>query len=300
LYEALVETVARDELAPRPVETEAKSLFDPEMGGRHPLRILLAEDNAVNQKLALRLLDRLGYRADLAANGVEALDALRRQPYDVVFMDMQMPEMDGLEATRSICREWSREERPRIVAMTANVMQEDRDAAIDAGMDDYLAKPIRVEELVNALNKSQRRGELDDAVQFRPKPALAAMVGDDSKGEAKVEVLDPKALEKLRNMVGGDTEFLAELIDTFLEDAPLLLEEMQQALWADDAAVLRRAAHNLKSNSAEFGATLLHELCRELEEMGKAGTMVGAAEKVEQASVEFNRVQSALEVERRG
>ena len=294
LYDVLLETIAGGELPLKPEEVAAKPQFDPEMGQRHPLRILLAEDNVVNQKLALRLLERMGYRADLAANGVEALEALRRQPYDMVLMDMQMPEMDGLEATRSICREWSPKERPRIVAMTANVMQEDREAAMAAGMDDYLAKPIHVEELVDALNKSQRRGELDDAVQFR------RVTGEDSADEATAAVLDPKAMEKLRSMVGGDSEFLAELIDTFLEDVPQLLEEMQQAIWAENAAVLRRAAHSVKSNSAEFGATLLHDLCRELEEMGKAGTMAGAAAKVEQASVEFNRVQSALDVQSRG
>jgi PAS domain S-box-containing protein len=127
--------------------------FDPEMGKRLPLRILLAEDNAVNQKLTLRLLERMGYRADVAGNGLEALEALRRQPYDMVLMDVQMPEMDGLEATQAIHQEWPREQRPRIIAMTANVMQEDREEYLAAGMDDYIGKPIRVEELVSILKE---------------------------------------------------------------------------------------------------------------------------------------------------
>ncbi len=125
------------------------------MGQRLPLRILLAEDNAVNQKLALRLLKRLGYGADVAGNGLEAIEALRRQSYDVVLMDVQMPEMDGLEATRAICAEWEAEKRPRIIALTANVMKEDRDACFAAGMDDYVGKPIRVEELMSALSRCQ-------------------------------------------------------------------------------------------------------------------------------------------------
>lgn len=125
------------------------------MGRRHPLRILLAEDNAVNQKLALRLLDRLGYRADVAANGVEAIRAIERQPYDLIFMDVQMPEMDGLEATRAICARWPAGGRPRIAAMTANALAEDREACLAAGMDDYLSKPIRVEELIAALSRSR-------------------------------------------------------------------------------------------------------------------------------------------------
>ena len=119
------------------------------------LRILLAEDNAVNQKVALRLLDQLGYRADVAANGLEALEALERQPYDVVLMDVQMPELDGLDASRRICERWPAEARPRIIAMTANAMPEDREACLAAGMDDYLAKPIRPTELAEALSRAR-------------------------------------------------------------------------------------------------------------------------------------------------
>ena len=121
------------------------------MGERHPLRILLAEDNVVNQKLALRLLQQMGYRADLASNGVEAIESVERQTYDVVLMDVQMPEMDGLEASRRITAALPAGRRPCIVAMTANAMQGDREMCLAAGIDDYIAKPIRVSELVEAL-----------------------------------------------------------------------------------------------------------------------------------------------------
>jgi CheY-like chemotaxis protein len=127
------------------------------MGKRHPLRILLAEDNVVNQKLALRILEQMGYRADLASNGIEAIESVERQTYDVVLMDVQMPEMDGLDASRRICERWPPERRPRIVAMTANAMQGDRDMCIAAGMDDYITKPIRVERLVEALTLARPR-----------------------------------------------------------------------------------------------------------------------------------------------
>ena len=149
LFDTLVSLLAQDS-TPKKAEA-AKPKLDASMAQRHPLRILLAEDNVVNQKLAMRLLGQMGYRADLASNGIEAIESVERQTYDVVLMDVQMPEMDGLEASRRITAKWKPHERPRIVAMTANAMQGDREACIAAGMDDYVTKPIRVEELVAAL-----------------------------------------------------------------------------------------------------------------------------------------------------
>ena len=157
LFEALIGLLG--DATQRPVSTgpRAATALDPGMAARHPLRILLAEDNVVNQKLALRLLQQMGYRADLASNGVEAIESIERQPYDVVLMDVQMPEMDGLEAARRITQRWPADARPRIVAMTANAMQGDREACLAAGMDDYITKPIRVEQLIASLTRSDAR-----------------------------------------------------------------------------------------------------------------------------------------------
>jgi GAF domain-containing protein/DNA-binding response OmpR family regulator len=157
LFDTLVGLLAHTE-APKEIKV-AKSKTDPEMAARHPLRILLAEDNVVNQKLALRILTQMGYRADLASNGVEAVESLVRQTYDVVLMDVQMPEMDGLEASRRINAQWPATKRPRIVAMTANAMQGDREMCFAAGMDDYITKPIRVDQLVEALMRVPARQE---------------------------------------------------------------------------------------------------------------------------------------------
>jgi CheY-like chemotaxis protein len=155
LFDTLVGILARESTPIRAMGA-ARPVLDPGMAARHPLRILLAEDNVVNQKLALRLLQQMGYRADLASNGIEAVESVQRQTYDVVLMDVQMPEMDGLEAARRIREREGTGMRVRIVAMTANAMQGDREMCIDAGMDDYLTKPIHVELLVEALRQAQR------------------------------------------------------------------------------------------------------------------------------------------------
>ncbi|MDX2033328.1 MAG: response regulator [Blastocatellia bacterium] len=150
LYDALIGIVSRRKASPR--NSVAPPKLSTETARRLPLRVLLTEDNVINQKVALRLLDRLGYRADIAGNGIEAIDAIRRQRYDVIFMDVHMPEMDGIEATRRICAEWPLD-RPRIIAMTANVLQEDRDLCLSAGMDDFVSKPVRLEELQAAIER---------------------------------------------------------------------------------------------------------------------------------------------------
>ena len=164
LYDALVTLFAREDAdaahpqaAKRSATARPSAIeqpYDLHMAERLPLRILLAEDNAVNQKLALRMLGQMGYHADVAVNGLETIRAVERQPYDVILMDVQMPEMDGLEASRQICARWPSGERPFIIAMTANAMQGDREACLAAGMDAYISKPIRVNALVQALEAS--------------------------------------------------------------------------------------------------------------------------------------------------
>jgi CheY-like chemotaxis protein/HPt (histidine-containing phosphotransfer) domain-containing protein len=249
----------------------------------HALRILLAEDNAVNQKVALLLLERLGYRADVAANGLEVLDALRRQPYDVVLMDVQMPEMDGLEATRQVRRQWPAARQPRIIAMTANAMQGDRERCLDAGMDDYITKPVRVEELAHALSQSK---SLVLAQGFTPEPV-----------ELAVSAIDASILDALRELGDGSTDILGELVDVYLEDTPMLLTQLHTALETSDAELLQRTAHTLKSSSASLGALRLSDLSRELEALGRSGALGEAPATIAQVEVEYGRVKRALEME---
>ncbi len=160
LYDALAGIFARNMISPKLDSAESsqprKPIMDAELSRKHPLRILLAEDNAVNQKLALRILQQMGYRADVASNGVEAVESIQRQTYDVIFMDVQMPDMERLDATREI-RKLTNVIQPHIVAMTANALEGDREMCLAAGMNDYISKPIRVNELVDALLKAESK-----------------------------------------------------------------------------------------------------------------------------------------------
>lgn len=274
-------------LGGQPIQVKTKRAtppqINPQLAVQFPLRILLAEDNLVNQKVALHVLQLMGYQADVASNGLEVLEALHRQPYDVVLMDVQMPEMDGLAATRRICQEWSNKQaggtpapRPRIIAMTANAMQGDRSECLNAGMDDYVSKPIRVEELVQALTRGARALPLSSAP------------------------IDAKVLQSFRDMVGGEnaSSIVAEMIDCYLEDAPKLLGAIAFAIAQGDAIALRQAAHTLKSSSGTLGATTLSHLCKQLEVMSRTGNTNVELDKVLQLKAEYERVKLALQTER--
>jgi HPt (histidine-containing phosphotransfer) domain-containing protein len=207
-----------------------------------------------------------------------------------------MPEMDGLEATRRIRQEYVGDRAPRIIAMTANVTKEDREACIEAGMDDYLAKPIRVDELVAALNKavavSPNEISTTDSARSRTtlQPAQPATNVVSSNGS-----FDSSAIDKLLDLVGGDRNALAELIDSFLQDTSKLLADVRKSIDADDAEMLRRAGHSLKSSSRDFGALALSDLGKQLEELGKEKRTSDASGLLAQAEVQFGPVRVTLE-----
>jgi CheY-like chemotaxis protein len=276
---------------------------------------LLAEDNAINQQVALSFLGRLGYRADVAANGLEVLLSLRRQPYDVVLMDVQMPEMDGLEATRRIRRlspsEFAAAAQPRVIAMTANALREDRETCLAAGMDDYISKPVQVGELVTALSKChprlamevlQKRSEVVEAPGAEIAATAMSSPAQVEPGPMETvssEVLDPGALKQLRATLGKQADrMLPGLIERFYQDGDRLLGEARQALEQGQADGLRRAAHSLKSTSATFGAVVLSAVARELEYLARDGVLEGAAGLIARAEAEFARAKAALETMR--
>jgi PAS domain S-box-containing protein len=255
--------------------------FDPLMARNHPLRILLAEDNVVNQKVAIHILQRMGYRADVAANGFEVLSALSQQPYDLVFMDMQMPEMDGLEATRLIEQNLQSGKiisKPRIVAMTANAMQGDREICLAAGMDDYLSKPIINAELVRVLR------ECPSVIPNKSSPLSSINIS---------------TLHEVASDIGGeDPEFLIELIDSYLDNTQSLLQELYTSFAQKNFEVMVRTVHTLKSSSSVIGAEDLSTLCRELETNLRNQKYEDLDIKINKITDEYANVKSELEHEK--
>ncbi len=303
LYNALVEVFAGSLYSHRGGPVAPDSSVDGEMARRRPLRILLAEDNSTNQKLALLLLERLGYRADVAGNGIEALSAIRRLPYNVILMDVQMPEMDGLEATRRIRASQTGSARPRIIAMTANAMRGDREACLAAGMDDYIAKPIDIRELVRALESCEPLQAPDadvkseSVVRAEAPAALHPVLLEPSVSLAVApnDTLDPAAIKRLLATLGSKgPALLPGLIGSFLKDAAKLQAQARKAYETGKPEDLRRAAHTLKSGSATFGARVLSSACQELEALSKEGKLDGAEGLLASIEKEMSKVEVAL------
>jgi PAS domain S-box-containing protein len=296
LYDTLMNVFGAapaDVEAPGPLERR-----DGQLAERLPLRILVAEDNVVNQQLAVLLLKKIGYRADVAANGLEVLEALGRETYDVVIMDVQMPEMDGLETTRQIRQRWPGR-RPHIIAATASAMQEEREACLAAGMNAYLSKPIRVESLATALSNCRPHPPRTPPAPagepgVSPRPPAPQAPGQQGRASA-AGVIDSAALERLVKIIGDEPGPLAALIDTFHDDVQRLVDSARRGLQQGQAEEVRRAAHTLKSTGATFGATRFSELSRSLESLASSGTLEGAADLIRRIEAEYQAVRIALE-----
>jgi two-component system sensor histidine kinase/response regulator len=269
--------------------------------GRHKAgaraRVLVAEDNPVNQRVAVRMLENLGYPADVVENGRQALEALDRTAYAAVLMDVQMPVMDGYRATREIRGREDRmgrrnmmmglrKRRTPIIAMTANARRRDREKALEAGMDGYIAKPVSRDELGAVLGR-----------WIPTTPAYRRPTPDDGTAHGE-SALDPEVLAGLRALRGeDDTDIVAELAGIFLEDARSALSALEEAVQTGDAPAVERVAHTLKGGSANMGARAMARLCARLEATGASGDLSPAPRLLGRLEEEFGRVERMLEVE---
>ena len=254
---------------------------------RHSLRVLLAEDNAVNQKLATRMLEKQGYEVVIAHNGKEAVAASERQAFDLILMDVQMPEMNGLEATAIIRqREHLTGGHVPIVAMTAHAMKGDREVCLEAGMDGYVSKPIALEELLQVIEELVIRPsdeEKENRGAEQPPPDSQTPDNPTWNYEA--------ALER----TGGDPEFLKELVELFLSECPKMMGNVQEGIARRDGQALLRAAHTLKGSVGNFCATPTFEAAYTLEQMGRNGDLSEVETAWAVLEKEMERLSLALE-----
>ncbi|GAC1464199.1 MAG: hypothetical protein NVS2B14_11760 [Chamaesiphon sp.] len=266
-----------------------------------PLRILLVEDIAVNQKVARQILKRLGYSVDLATNGREALEVLRHQTYDVVFMDVQMPLMNGLEATRRIREDCPKVSQPWIIAMTAHFMQSDCERCLLAGMNDYISKPIQVQAIVKALNNFRKVNQTIPSSEKSTDVNLATNIDSTLQTATcliSAPAIDAQVLQDLKDMAGEDVdELLSGVIDSYLKDAPQRLQAIRLAIAQENNEELRSSAHALRSLSVTLGAIVLAQICEELEAIGGAGTTINTSMLVSRLDSEYKRVEAALQLE---
>jgi len=268
LFDALVAALGVSQVEDEPAGTEAESDV------RRPLRILLAEDSLVNQKLAVGLLERRGHRLTLANNGREAVAALSNGVFDLVLMDVQMPEMDGLEATATIREaEKSTGGHIPIIAMTAHAMQGDREQCLAAGMDGYVAKPIRSKELFDTMHSLLGAAATTAAALAAPVPAGVAV-------DWSVAL----------HAVQGDRELLKEVVEAFLQESPQLLADIHQSVASQDLTTLRRAAHTLKGSVRYFGATQAYDELYKLESMAREGDLTTAEQSLAPLQGHFERL----------
>ncbi|AUI68103.1 response regulator [Beggiatoa leptomitoformis] len=286
---------------------------DQDMAKKHPLRILLAEDNLTNQKVAIHLLRRLGYSVDIASNGKEAVEAVARQHYDTILMDVQMPEMDGFEATEQIRERWQHfEQRPYIVAMTAHALQGYREKCLAAGMDDYVTKPIRREELVAALWRSPSRLQLQSVepplltvstpttpVKTSQQPTVINNTPTIMTDMNQLSLLKEQLQTALSSLIGDDEpELIRELMTTYLDGGESLIEQLYSAIAdssAVDMALLAQVTHSLKSSSASLGVLELADSCKEVEYQCRQGDSTDIVLKTQKVISEYHQVKQAIQ-----
>jgi len=256
---------------------------------------LVVDDGITNQKVGRLMLENLGCHVDVAANGKEAVEMLDLLPYDAVFMDCEMPEMDGYEATAEIRRRQAGKPRLPIIAMTAKTINGDRERCLAAGMDDYISKPVRVEDLDSALERWIPNGISEGKPD---KQSLSPSGANESGSEfnSANSALDPVVTERLRSLAEAtDLSVLTEIYEAFLGSAVGYSAALREASASGNAEDLARAAHALKGAAANIGAKALAQLAHELEILGRSPSLTRAAELIDQLDIEFERVELEIQ-----
>ena len=260
------------------------------------LSILLVEDNAVNQKVALRMLQRLGVSADLASNGNEAVEAVRHNQYEVVLMDCMMPEMDGFAATRAIRSLSDLSAQPKIIAMTASILQSERDRCFEAGMDDYLPKPVTLESLFSTLLKCLKEKGLVDTNAATDSENFDEQSTTDNKQDQPFELfLDTDRRKELRDLSDGDDSLLFELARLFFTDGVSKIESLRGAIANKDDQALQLAAHTMKGSCRNIGISKLADYCQTLEVAAKTENTENVQGIVDAIEAEYMKVQLAFD-----
>ena len=307
LHDVLIQVMGGPKRAPTKVIPTNK--LDATLAQRLPLHLLLADDNVVNQKVALRLFDQMGYRIDIAGDGLEAIQALDRKHYDIVFMDVQMPEMDGLEATRQIRkREQELAAGPNakppaiIIAMTANAMTGDREKCLKAGMDDYLAKPVRPEAVQAAVERWGPKAKHPAAPLAHTGSPSEAGTKPAPEPESPLAKPTPKEepavdLERLTELAGDEAGF-RELTELYLTQTSEQLQHLQAAIQSNAVQDVERIAHKSAGASATCGMNAIVPILRELERQGREGKLEGAVALAVQACKELERIRTFLDTRR--
>jgi CheY-like chemotaxis protein len=267
-------------------------------------RILLVEDNLINQHVSVRILATLGLRTDVVEDGAQAIQAVQTHLYDLILMDCQMPEMDGLAATAYIREHLDPDHRIPIVALTANALFGDRERCLESGMDDFLAKPVSRAQLGNMIQR-WIPGPIQASATGTPVPLPKVILpqppimSEASQVKPLLPVLNSRMIQELQDLGGDDVpDFFITLVDQFLTDLPRHLETIHLALNQQDPGALVRAAHTCKGSCRSIGATSLAEVSYELEMIGREGTTEGASEIYARLVVEQDRTRDALQKER--
>jgi len=261
----------------------------------HNSNVLLVDDNPVNQEVGRTMMQAFGCRVDVASGGHEVLDRMESTRYDIVFMDCQMPVMDGLETTRLIRQREKQQGRPRvtIVALTAHSADEDRSRCLEAGMDDYLGKPFRMQDLSRMMEKWRIRISAPGSAA-----SSQGFQADSGPPENIFEnYLDRARLNNIRSLGPNGPRMLSTVISIYLNDSPILLDRLSKTFDAADVEGAAKAAHALKSSSAGLGATALAVICKQVEDIARANSLDGAGMLISRIRLEYEKVKEALKLE---